>query len=325
MNPFWTRIIVDTARRHRRDEGPLTDKASAFRRAKALREFRVIAWNFVKDVFLIAIGIASAAFGLESFLVPNGFIDGGVTGISLLVSQVSHLPLPVLLLAINIPFILLAYNTIGLEFTIKTALAITGLALALAFWHFPEVTHDNLLVAVFGGFFLGAGIGLSVRGGAVIDGTEVLAIFVSRNAGTTIGDVIIAINILIFSAAAYFLSIEAALYSMITYLAASRTLDFIVEGIEEYTGVTIVSSHHEEIRQMIIHTLGRGVTIYKGRSGFGKQGERKEMDIIYTVITRLEISRLNVEIEKIDPHAFVVMHTIKDTRGGMIKKRRHKH
>ena len=175
---------------------------------------------------------------------------------------------------------------------------------------------------MFGGFFLGAGIGLSVRGGAVIDGTEVLAIYLSRKLGTTIGDIVMSINIIIFSAAAYLLSVETALYSMITYLAVSRTLDFIVEGIEEYMGVTIISSHHEDIRQMIIHELGRGVTIYNGKGGYGKRGERKkELEILYTVITRLELNKINTEIEKIDPHAFVVMHIIKDARGGMIKKR----
>ena len=183
------------------------------------------------------------------------------------------------------------------------------------------MTHDKLLVAVFGGFFLGLGIGLTVRGGAVLDGTEVLALALSRKLRTTAGDIIMMINILIFSSAAYFLSVETALYSMITYLAASRTLDFVIEGIEEYTGVTIISTHHEELRLMITQKLGRGVTVYQGRRGFGKHGTTSEMDIIFTVITRLEVSKLSSEIEKIDPNAFVVMHSIKDTRGGMIKKR----
>ncbi len=174
-------------------------------------------------------------------------------------------------------------------------------------------------------FFLGAGIGLSVRGGAVIDGTEVLAIFLSRKLGTTIGDIIILINIIIFGAAAYFLSVEIALYSMVTYLSASKTLDFIIEGIEEYMGVTIISSHNEEIREMIVSTIGRGVTVYNGKRGFGKSGESKNIDIVYTVVTRLELNRLNAEIEKIDPNAFVVMSSIKDTKGGMIKKRPLKH
>ena len=180
-------------------------------------------------------------------------------------------------------------------------------------------------MAVFGGFFLGAGIGLSVRGGAVIDGTEVLAIYLSRKLRTTIGDIIIAINVVIFSAAVYFLSVEIALYSMITYLAASKTLDFIIEGIEEYIGVTIISTHSEEIRQMIIDKMGRGVTIYSGKRGYGKKGEANEVDIVYSVVTRLELNKFNTEIEKIDPSAFVVMSSIKDTKGGMIKKRPLKH
>jgi uncharacterized membrane-anchored protein YitT (DUF2179 family) len=176
-------------------------------------------------------------------------------------------------------------------------------------------------VAVFGGFFLGAGIGLSIRGGAVIDGTEVLAIYLSRKLGTTVGDIIIMINVVIFSTAAYLLSVEIALYSMITYLAASKTLDFIIEGIEEYTGVTIISPHSDRIREMIVHKLGRGLTVYNGKRGYGRNGENSDVDIIYTVVTRLELSKLNAEIENIDANAFVIMSSIKDTKGGMIKKR----
>lgn len=257
--------------------------------------------------------------------MTNHFIDGGATGISLLTSALTEIPLYILLIGINIPFILLGYKIISKAFAVKTALAICGLALVVGTVPFPNVTDDNLLVAAFGGFFLGAGIGLSIRGGAVIDGTEVLAIFLSRKFGTTIGDIIIIINIIIFSLAAYLLTVEIALYSMITYLAASKTLDFIIEGIEEYTGVTVISPHHEEIRLMIINHLGRGVTVYTGKKGFGKTGESNDVDIIYTVVTRLELNKLNTEIEKIDPNAFVVMTRVKDTKGGMIKKRPLKH
>jgi uncharacterized membrane-anchored protein YitT (DUF2179 family) len=279
----------------------------------------------IKDFALIIIGIFSAAFGFKGFLLTNHFIDGGATGISLLISALTPVPLWLLIILINIPFIILGYNVVGKGFAVKTALAISGLALVLGTVHFPDVTKDNLLVAVFGGFFLGAGIGLSVRGGAVIDGTEVLAIYLSRKLGTTIGDIIILINVIIFSAAAYFLSVEIALYSMITYLSASKTLDFVIEGIEEYIGVTIISSQSEEIRQMIINEMGRGVTVYKGHHGFGKHGEKNEIDIVYTVITRLELNKLNTEIEKIDTDVFVVMSSVKDTKGGMIKKRPLKH
>lgn len=288
---------------------------------KAGRDLREQIPGFIKGLLFVGTGIISAAFGLESFLLPNRFIDGGATGISLLVSEVTGIPLALLIALVNIPFIIMAIRSINPGFAIRTALAITGLALTLAFVTFPEITHDKLLVAVFGGFFLGAGIGLSVRGGAVIDGTEVLAIFLSRKLRTTMGDIILIMNIMIFGAVAYLISIESALYSMITYLVASRSLDFIIEGIEEYTGVTIISTHSESMRKMIIETMGRGVTVYNGRRGYGKKGEAMEIDIVYTVVTRLELSRLNNEIERIDPDSFVVMSSVKDTRGGMIKKR----
>ena len=282
-------------------------------------------WKDIKpllsDFFFITVGVFAAAFGLESFLLPNRFIDGGVTGISLLITEVTEMPLWLLIILVNIPFLMLGFKVVGKNFAIKASIAILGLALVLALFTFPEVTKDKLLVAVFGGFFLGAGIGLSIRGGAVLDGTEVLAIFLSRKLGTKIGDVIILVNILIFLTAAYLLSVEAALYSMLTYLAASKTLDFVVDGIEEYTGVTIISEHSEAIREAITEKLGRGLTIYNARGGYGKGGTNNSYDVIYTVITRLEISKLNREIARIDEDAFVVMNSISDTRGGMIKKR----
>lgn len=279
----------------------------------------------IKDFILITAGVFSAAFGFKGFLLTNHFIDGGATGISLLTSALTSIPLYVLIICVNIPFIILGYKIIGRLFALKTVLAISLLALVVATVSFPDVTQDNLLVAIFGGFFLGAGIGLTVRGGAVIDGTEVLAIYLSRKLGTTIGDIIIVINVLIFSIAAYFLSVEIALYSMITYLAASKTLDFIIEGIEEYTGVTIISNQSEEIKTMLVGVLGHGFTTYKGESGFGRKGETNNINIIYTVVTRLELNRLKSELEKIDKNAFIVMSSIRDTKGGMVKKRALKH
>lgn len=325
MNSFWTKIITRTILHPKNDNERGETDYSDYELAKGFRELKINLLRLVRDIFFMSAGILSAAFGLESFLLPNAFIDGGATGISLLISELADIPLYFLLITVNIPFVYLGYKVIGLNFAIKTAIAITGLAITVAFVHFPQITHDKLLVSVFGGFFLGAGIGLSVRGGAVIDGTEVLAIFLSKKLGTTIGDFIIMFNVLVFSAAAYLLSVETALYSMITYLVASKALDFVIEGIEEYTGVTIVSPHSEEIRQMIMEKIGRGLTVYKGKRGFGSHGERNDIDIIYTVVTRLELNKLNTEIEKIDPHAFVVMNSVKDTRGGMIKKRALKH
>jgi uncharacterized membrane-anchored protein YitT (DUF2179 family) len=321
MNPFWTQIITQTTLKQRQKNSAPKRDFSSFVLAKAYREFWITVRGLLRDFFLIIIGVFSASFGFKGFLLSNHFIDGGATGIALLMSFLTKIPLWLLIICINIPFVILGYNTLGKRFAIKTSFAIGCLSITLATVTFPNVTNDNLLVAIFGGIFLGAGIGFSIRGGAVIDGTEVLAIYLSRKIGTTIGDIIIVINILIFSAAAYFLGVEIAMYSMITYLAASKTLDFIVEGIEEYIGVTIVAAHSEDIRQMIINELGRGVTIYNGKRGFGKRGETKEVEIIYTVITRLELNKLTTEIEKIEPTAFVVMNSVKDTKGGMIKKR----
>lgn len=325
MNSVWQKILTKTILPEKKTSSGEKREYTPFELAKGFRELRITIFRTFKDFLLISIGIVSASFGLKGFLLPSSFIDGGATGISLLISEVTKTPLYLLLVLVNIPFVFLGYKIISRQFAIKTAIAIAGLAVCVATINFPEVTHDKLLVAAFGGFFLGAGIGLSVRGGAVIDGTEVLAIYLSRKLGTTIGDVIVFINIIIFSTAAYFINIETALYAMITYLAASKTLDFIIEGIEEYTAVTIISSHSEEIREMIINKMGRGVTLYTGKSGFGKSGETRNVFIVYTVITRLELNKLNTELIKIDPNAFVVMSSVKDTRGGMIKKRPLKH
>jgi uncharacterized membrane-anchored protein YitT (DUF2179 family) len=268
MNPIWNTIIINTTLKNKEKKKDSTKLYSNYVIAKAYRIFKINTIRGIKDVLLITLGIFSAAFGFKGFLLTNQFIDGGATGISLLLSALTKIPLYVLLIAVNAPFILLGYRLINKQFAIKTTLAILGLALVVGTVPFPNVTNDNLLVAIFGGFFLGAGIGLAVRGGAVIDGTEVLAIYLSRKMGTTIGDIIVVINVFIFSAAAYLLSLEVAMYSMITYLAASKTLDFIIEGIDEYTGVTIVATKSEEIREMIIQKMGRGVTVYLRKERF---------------------------------------------------------
>ncbi|MDP1972931.1 MAG: YitT family protein, partial [Sediminibacterium sp.] len=316
MHSFLKKLIVKSVMRPAKGQKLDDSYYTPYQIAKGLRVFRVTIFAGLKDALLICLGVLSAAFGLKGFLLTNHFIDGGATGISLLISALFGTPVGLLILLVNIPFLLFGLRILGPQFAIKSAIAILLLSLTVHFVSFPDVTKDNLLVSVFGGFFLGAGIGLSIRGGGVLDGTEVLAIAVSRKSGLTIGDVIILINVIIFSTAAYFLSVEIAMYSLLTYLSASKTLDFIIEGIEEYTGVTIISVHNDKVRSMIINVLGRGVTVYKGKRGFGKTGDVKDMDIVYTVITRLEINKLNTEVEKIDPNAFVVMSSIKDTKGG---------
>jgi uncharacterized membrane-anchored protein YitT (DUF2179 family) len=275
----------------------------------------------VASYISILLGILSAGFGLKGFIIPNQLIDGGAMGISLLTRIVTHFPLSMLIIVINLPFLALGWKQIGSVFALKSLGAILILAIAVAAIPYPHVTSDRILVSVFGGFFLGAGIGLAIRGGAVIDGTEVLAIYLSRRTPLTVGDFILIFNIIIFGAAAYLLKLEVALYSILTYLAASKTVDFILEGIEEYTGVTIISGRSRQICEMLQTKLGHGLTLYTGRKGHGRSGmSEQQIDIIFTVITRLESSRLRAEVEIIDPRAFIVMQSIKDTKGGMVKK-----
>jgi uncharacterized membrane-anchored protein YitT (DUF2179 family) len=277
----------------------------------------------LKEFFFIVLGITSASFGLKSFLLPNHFLDGGAMGISLLLNIKTGYALSALVILVNIPFVLLGSKQISKMFALKTIAAITGLALMVSFNFFPIITTDKLLIAVFGGFFLGAGIGLTIRGGAVIDGTEVLALFISRNVSLSVGDIILLFNIIIFGFAAWVVNFETALYAILTYLAASKTVDFIIHGIEEYIGVTIISSRNEEIRQAIIKILGRAVTIYKGERGYVKNLslEERNINIVFTVVTRLEVTKLRNLIKSIDKQAFIVMHTVDDTYGGMVKQR----
>nr|WP_232325522.1 YitT family protein [Pedobacter panaciterrae] len=273
--------------------------------------------NIAKNIFLIICGIVSACFGLKSFLLPSGFIDGGVTGISLLISNITKLNLSYLIVIINIPFVILGYKQIGKVFAIKTSVAIALLAILLIVAPFKSITHDPLLIAFFGGLFLGGGIGLAMRGGCVIDGTEVLALYISKKSTLTVGNIILILNIVIFSFAAIFLGMDKALYAILTYLSASNTVDYIVNGIEQYTGVTVISEKNDRIKKFIINQMKRGVTIYKGEGGYG---ERKDIDILYTVVTKLEMSKLQTAIRQIDPDAFVIQQQIADIKGGVVKR-----
>ncbi|WP_316833205.1 YitT family protein [Pedobacter aquatilis] len=273
--------------------------------------------RLIKELLLIVAGVTSACFGLKSFLMPSHFIDGGVTGISLLVSTLTGWDLSYLIVIINIPFVILGYRQIGKGFALRTAVAIAALSLALVILPFQPITHDKLLIAFFGGLFLGGGIGLAMRGGCVIDGTEVLALYISKNSILTVGNIILILNIIIFAFAAYFLNIETALYAILTYLSASYTIDYIVNGIEQYTGVTIISERQEAIKGFIIGNMKRGVTIYKGEGGYGDQ---KDIDIIFTVVTKLEMSKLQTAIRQIDADAFVIQQQIADLKGGVVKR-----
>lgn len=283
---------------------------------------RVIFKQNIKDAVFIGLGVIMASIGLKGFLLPNNFLDGGAMGVALLTQILTDYDLSVLIVVVNLPFIILGARQVSVSFAIKSAIAIVALASLVHFIEFPTITADKLLIAVFGGFFLGAGIGLSIRGGSVIDGTEVLAISLSRKSSLTVGDVIALLNITIFGVAAVIVSLESAMYSMLTYLAASKTVDFIINGIEEYIGVMIISDSSAAIRENVIDKLGRGITAFKSDGGFGAKG-KSEIDrpILFCVVTRLEVSKIMLEIEKIDNQAFVIQFPLRDTKGGMIKKR----
>lgn len=270
----------------------------------------------------IVLGIFSAAFGLKGFLLSSKFIDGGVTGISMLVSEVTMVPLALLIPIFNIPFIIIGWRRMGAKFAIKSAIGIAGLALVLAFVHFPDVTPDKLLTSVFGGLFIGAGIGLAIRGGSVLDGTEIAALLVSQKSHLLrVGDIILITNVFIFIAAAFFLSVESAMYSILTYVAASKTIEFLLNGVEQYTAIMVISPHNEEIKQAIMQELNRGVTVLKGHGGMGSTGQKNnENQILYCVITRLEIGSVRSVIHRIDDRAFITTHTLNDVQGGLLKR-----
>jgi len=318
MNPLLQYILVERAKSKLKAAGEVKE-ISKKRLVNEVRKGQVEFVHALRETLFIAIGIFSASFGLRGFLLPNEFIDGGATGVSLLLRVFYDIPLGVFLITVNIPFLILGAKTIGKKFAIKSIIAILMLAIVVHFMQFPIITHDKLLIAFFGGFFLGLGIGMAMRGGGVIDGTEVLAIYLSRKWHMTVGDILLFINIIIFSVGAYLLTVEIALYAILTYLVAAKTVDYVVDGVEEYMGITIISEHSEAIRKMLIEKMGRACTIYQGKGGYRQN--TKPIEIIFTVLTRLEIAKLSTELDKIDKTAFVVMDVVKDIKGGMIKKK----
>jgi len=279
-------------------------------------------YTLLQDIFLITFGVLFASFALKGFLVPNNFIDGGISGMSLLLHKLYHFNLGIIIIVANLPFIVMGYFTVSHKFAYKTFFCVLLLGICL-FFPYPAITSDKLLISIFGGFFLGIGIGLTMRAGCALDGIDVLALYTWKRTSFTVTEIILAINVLIFSIAAFQFGIESALYSMLTFFTASKTIDYVVEGLEAYTGVTIISAHSELIKHRLVNELGRGITVYKGERGFlpGKFEISNKTDIIFTVITRLELRKLKNLVQEIDPNAFVFANTIKDASGGIIKRR----
>ncbi len=286
--------------------------------------------HLIQDIVYMVVGVFFAGFALRSILVPNSFLDGGVTGASLLLHELYEWPLSLVIILVNIPFIIMGYFLVGKSFAIKTFVSVMFLGLCLQYFPFPNITtqwNNMILVSIFGGFFLGLGIGFGMRGGCAIDGIEVLALYTWRKIGLSMSEIIMAINGIIFLFAALGFGFEKAFYAMLTYYVATRTIDYIVEGIEEYTGVTIISGHSELIKEKLAKDLGRGITIYKGERGYLKDSFdiKHDCDIVFTVITRLEVRKLKRVVSSIDPKAFVFTNTIKETAGGILKRHAGEH
>ena len=269
----------------------------------------------LRNICYILFGILLAFIGLEGFLIPNHFIDGGVTGMSMLISVLIDQPLPLVILVVNTPFVILGFRLIKWQLAFRGSLAILGLALILYFGSIDVVTDDKLLAAIFGGVFLGAGIGFTLRGGGVLDGTEIVAIIIKKRFHLTIGDVILIFNSVLFIVAALFLGLEVTMYSILTYFSASRTIDFLVYGLDEYVGVMITSSKQSEIQEEIINGLGRTSSQIHSTGGYSKL--RK--DVLFCVVSRFELIKLKAIVQAIDPDAFLVMHKVTYAEGGMVK------
>lgn len=279
--------------------------------------------HWLTDTCCVLLGILFSGFALRGFLVPNGFFDGGVTGISLELHEFYHLNIAWVIVACNVPLVIMGAYQVGRNFALRTFAAIIGLGLCLQFMPYTEVTSDPLLCSIFGGVFMGIGVGLSIRGGCALDGIEVLALYTGKRVSFTISEIILGINVIIFLIAAIFKGLPTALYSILTYYAASRTLNFVIEGVEEYTGVTIISGENEIIKEKLVMELNRGITVYKGERGYLKSNFdiHHPVDIVFTVVTRLEVRRLRNMVHEIDPKAFVFTSTIKEAAGGVLKKR----
>ncbi|MEB0279543.1 MULTISPECIES: YitT family protein [unclassified Mucilaginibacter] len=280
--------------------------------------------SIIIDTLYAIVGILFCGFALKSFLIPNAFFDGGVTGISLLIHELYHVNIAYVIILANIPFIIMGALQVNKTFAIRTMMAIIGLALCLLYLPYPDkITSDKLLVSIFGGVFMGTGIGLAIRGGCALDGIEVLALYTGKRISFTISEIILGINVIIFLIAALEVGFITSLYSIITYYTASRMINFVIEGLEEYTGVTIISGQNALIKEMLVKQLSRGITVYKGERGFLKESfdVSHPVDIVFTVVTRLELRRLRNMVHEIDPKAFIFTSIIKEAAGGVLKRR----
>ncbi len=270
----------------------------------------------LKNIIFLTVGAMITAFALESFLVPNNIIDGGVIGISMIVSHITKWNLGLLILILNTPFIIMAFKKMGGKFVVQTAFANIILAVFLNIFHHYKVTHDLLLATVFGGIILGLGVGIILKHEGSLDGTEMLSLVVSKKLGVSVGEFIMGINVFIYLAAGKVFSWESAMYSIMTYFIASKVIDTVMEGFNSSKSVRIISDNASAIGEQLIERLDISVTYLQGIGGYTGQ----DKDLIYCVISRLELPKMIEIIKEIDPKAFVSVVDVHEVYGGRFRK-----
>lgn len=296
----------------------MTEEVIAKSELKKNSHSRVSPLTIIQRIIFFMIGASLVAVALEIFFIPNDLIDGGITGISMILSKELDFPLGILLAALNIPFLFLGYKQIGKTFVLSTLFAIIVLAIgSLVLHRFEPPSFDPLLASVFGGVILGVGVGIVVRFGGSLDGTEIIAILVNKKSPFSVGEIIMFINFFILGSAGFLFGWDRAMYSFIAYFIAFKMIDVTIEGFDESKSVWIISEKNETIGEAILDRLGRGVTYLSGEGGY--TGDRKK--VIFCVITRLEEAKLKSIVEEIDPFAFLAVGNIHDVKGGRFKKR----
>lgn len=269
------------------------------------------------------IGVICAVVALKGFMIPNHFIDGGITGISILASEKFHINISYLLISLNIPFIIVGYHRIGKSFAIQTSMAVILLVIGLNTLNVPMITDDKILIALFGGFFIGLAIGFIIRSGGVLDGLEVIAHYTNKKSGWSTGEIVMLINTAVILGAVFQFGLEAGMYSILTYFTAMKISDYVVDGFEEYTALTVISQKHENIKDIIVNDFSKAISVFKGERGYlpGSFDVHTKCDIIMTIVTRLEIHRIKKAILEEDPVAFIYINSIKEVKGGIIKQK----
>lgn len=282
-----------------------------------VKEFAKKVFSIIKKGFFLTLGSFTAGFAIDTFLAPNNIIDGGIVGVSMILSYLLKYNLGLLLIILNIPFICLAFTKMGKNFVIQTFYAILMFAIATNIFHSITITNDLLLATVFGGIILGTGVGIVLKNEGSLDGTEIMSLVISKKFGLSVGEIIMGINIFIYAASGLVFGWEKAMYSILTYFLASRVIDVVLEGVSNSKSVRIISDKWEEIGNVLIKDLEIGVTYLHGTGGYS--GDAKT--IIYCVVSRIEMSKMKEAIKAIDPRAFISVVDVHEAYGIRMGKR----